>query len=258
MLIAARAAAGRHVRHAIGAAIPAGARRAAMRVLTPWAYRWDQQRRRTSATRWSYKPFDDHECIFVHIPKTAGIAVATALFGHRGGGHAGVWRYQLIFSPEEFARYFKFTFVRNPWDRFASAYAYLRRGGTTERDRRWAARTVARYPDFDTFVKGWVNRRNVYTALHFVPQHEFLCVGGSPPLVDFIGRFETLAADVAAAQARLGSAGQLERLNAGPGQDYRALYTDETRQIVADVYREDIELFGYDFESTRYRAGTAG
>jgi len=31
-------------------------------------------------------------------------------------------------------------------------------------------------------------------------------------------------------------------------RDYREYYTKSTIEIVADVYQEDIRLFGYDFE----------
>ena len=71
------------------------------------------QNRRTIVTNdgYSYIPFDRHMCIFVHIPKTAGVSICRALFGNLAGGHASVSMYQIVFSKEEFDRYFKFTFV---------------------------------------------------------------------------------------------------------------------------------------------------
>ena len=38
-----------------------------------------------------------------------------------------------------------------------------------------------------------------------------------------------------------------KNVTAGKQNDFRLYYTAETRAIVADVYREDIELLGYTF-----------
>ena len=86
-----------------------------------------------------------------------------------------------------------------------------------------------------------------------MPQYKFLCDPGSQtPKVDFIGRFECLNEDFAYVQKKLESQASLQLLNKTDGskKDYREFYTDATRKIVADVYREDIRIFGYDFDNT--------
>ncbi|MDQ3684798.1 MAG: sulfotransferase family protein [Acidobacteriota bacterium] len=143
--------------------------------------------------------------------------------------------------------------MRNPWDRLVSAYTFLKRGGMNDGDKKWAARNLAKYDDFDSFVKGWVNRRNIWKGLHMIPQYEFVSMNNTLPLVDFIGRLERMEEDFNLIRAKLGVEGELLKLNMSSRRDYRELYTDETKQIVADAYREDIEIFEYDFESTHYR-----
>jgi hypothetical protein len=67
--------------------------------------------------------------------------------------------------------------------------------------------------------------------------------------VNFIGRFETLESDYQAVASRLGVRAELEHLNkTRRSQRYRDAYTDEMKEIVANVYRKDIELFGYEFD----------
>lgn len=231
---------------------PYGTRQLLFRKLSPRAHRHFQEMRQFDTDKGrSLKPFDQQRCIFVHITKCAGISIATTLFGNLGGGHLRVPHYQLIFSKPEFEEYFKFTFVRNPWDRLVSAFLFLKKGGTNKVDRRWAEKNLSRYPDFHTFVTHWVDRRNVNTWKHFVPQYKFVCEPGSQtPSVDFIGRFEHLNEDFAFVQEKLHSRTSLQHLNRTDTgkRDYRQYYTDATRKIVADVFREDIRLFGYDFE----------
>ena len=68
---------------------------------------------------------DEHQVIFIHIPKAAGTSVARALFG-AASRHVPYGEYERA-TPDKFRRYFKFSFVRNPWDRKVSLYHYVRK-----------------------------------------------------------------------------------------------------------------------------------
>ena len=117
-----------------------------------------------------------HRAIFIHIPKTAGSSVAQALFG--GSRHVPYFEYERI-NPRKFKRFFKFSFVRNPWDRLVSTFFFLKNGGMNEMDRRFAAENLAGYDNFAAFVEGWLNEKNIWSWIHFKPQHYYICDANS-------------------------------------------------------------------------------
>lgn len=121
----------------------------------------------------SVKPFDDTQSIFIHIPKCAGVSVKKALYGSRPGAHSTLSDYTCIFSLKEICTYFKFTVVRNPWDRLVSAYHFLKKGGMNDADREWAQSNISEYEDFESFVVNWLNKDNIWKYYHFYPQHYF-------------------------------------------------------------------------------------
>ena len=94
--------------------------------------------------------YREQNWLFIHIPKTAGTSISQALFGS-DFGHCTVDHYE-IFSPKRFHNYFKFAFVRNPWDRFLSAYKFLNKGGMYSVDKNWADIHFSEFNDFDQFV----------------------------------------------------------------------------------------------------------
>ena len=70
------------------------------------------------------------------------------------------------------------------------------------------------------------------------------------PAIDFAGRYENLEEDFIHVREKLGITGELLQLNRSVNKprNYRLHYRSEaSKQIVADVYKEDIEFFGYDF-----------
>jgi hypothetical protein len=212
-------------------------------------YLHERELRRVDGASYSLKPFDMHRCIFIHIPKAAGISVLRSLFGSLGGAHRSARKYRLIFGDERFRDYFKFTFVRNPWDRLVSAFFFLKHGGLNAGDRRFSRRHLARFDTFGAFVRHWLRPRNLHHTIHFVPQHEFICLRKLTIAVDFIGRFETLETDFARIAERLGIECTLDHCNPAASRrpDYRTYYDERTRAIVANVYAEDIALLDYDF-----------
>jgi hypothetical protein len=235
-------------------ALPHDAARGAYRVLRPQKYaKLMSLRERISQSpkEPSLLPFIELRCIFVHIPKCAGLGVTTSLFhGVHPGRHYTISHYRLAFSKQEFDSFFKFTFVRNPWDRLVSAYFYLRDGGRTEGDRAIAEAIVKPYPSFRDFVLQFVTEKNVSDTVHFKPQYQYVCMTNRDlPQVDFIGRFERLEEDFEHVRKRLGLSEPLASQNRGRSRPdrYRASYDQEMIDRVARVYRRDIELFGYSF-----------
>jgi hypothetical protein len=189
-------------------------------------------------------------CIFVHIPKCAGTSIRES-FRIPRGGHATLIDYQLRLPPEDFERTFKFTFVRNPWDRLASAFFFLKNQGMKS-NRKWADKNLAAWNDFDAFVRGWVTVENVWSYSHFRPQFYFVSTEHKRPAVDFVGFYENIADDFSFLCAKLKIQAPLreENSNSLRARDFRKHYTAETQRIVAEVYAEDIRLFGYSFDNS--------
>src|SRR5262245_60897278 len=201
-----------------------------------------------NAVTYSLRGFDQHRCIFVHIPKAAGISVAMALFGNLAGGHHSARHYRVVFG-RDFWSYFKFTFVRNPYARLVSAYEFLRNGGhpAWRTNQRFRDEVLSEYADFGDFVLRWLKPCTHWTEPHFRPQHEFLELGGRL-VMDFVGRVERIDVDFATVCERLGIQAQLERLNptvAKHGTLGDHYVSDAVERRVRDVYAKDFELFGY-------------
>lgn len=200
----------------------------------------------------SLKPFDEHQCIFVHITKTAGTSIATSLFGYLPYHYTAI-DYRVIFGRNTFNQYFKFAFVRNPWDRLYSAYRYLKSGGWNNDDKLWAEKNINMYDSFNSFVKHWLSPENIKLHRHFWPQSRFICDSHNRLLVDYLAYFETINDDYDVIRKKLGTGQNIGHHNANPGDSYRDVYNEETRNIVAKVYSTDIKLFGYDFGGIRKR-----
>ena len=189
--------------------------------------------------------FDSNQCIFFHIPKAAGTSVCMALFGYQVG-HLSFE--QLYYSnPKKAMTYFKFTFVRNPWDRLVSAYHFLLAGGMNANDSNWGRDNLTQYVDFNDFVKNWLNEKNVNTYIHFIPQHRYVESSNGVVKVDFVGKTETLSKDIEVVTQKLGKQIHLEKTNESKHGLYIDYYNQASIDIVSRVYQRDIELFGYKF-----------
>lgn len=192
-----------------------------------------------------------HRCLFVHVPKVAGISVARSLFGDNTAvSHMTICHFQLVLCRRDFEAALKFAFVRNPWDRLVSAYAFLEAGGYNDHDAVFARNILVHYPTFPLFVRNWLaTEENQLKRVHFMPQYAFVCNPGSGPLVNALNHYEALAQGYAAICGRLGIDAPLQHLNVTANRrDYREYYDRETTDAVARIYWRDIELFGYTFD----------
>jgi hypothetical protein len=67
--------------------------------------------------------------IFVHVPRVQGTSIAYALYGTHCIHHHSC-RYFRAVAPHFWAQADSFAVLRDPYDRFASSYAFVRSGGT--------------------------------------------------------------------------------------------------------------------------------
>lgn len=199
-------------------------------------------------------PFTPHvrerRVIFIHVPKAAGSSIKMSLYGTvDNGGHRRILEFA-AYDAQKTRDFFKFGFVRNPWDRLLSAYSFLMQGGITGRDKQFTKAYLARHADFNIFVLALADpqyRTVVMRYDHFRPQCHWLCMSrGKGHAMDFLGRFETMQADLARLSEILGI--ELDggrRILPSVHIPFHEAYTTETWRIVSKIYAEDIQSFGY-------------
>lgn len=234
-----------------------------------------------------------HKCVFIHIPKNAGQSIEHVFFDLLGLTYET--RAPLLMMPndkpelgpprlahlkwheyvgckympqEQFDSYFKFAFVRNPWDRAVSIYKYYK------------FHKKCSYSDFvEKNLGDWMWRDKQW----FVgPQMDFICDEDGALKVDFLGRFERLNSDFKQVCVEIGLPpidlphvnlsvpraktaqnrpkrsvrGELKKIWRGRSTEdfptfsrYQDYYDARTRDLVAELYQRDIERFDYQFEA---------
>ena len=193
--------------------------------------------------------------LFVHIPKTAGNSIQSVLrdysedqlvalrkeqdgierFGLRNPKykikkHSTLSEYHGALGDEQFGNLYKFTCVRNPWDRMVSYYFT-----PTQNAEIW---------DREKF-------RAIISKAVSVPDYLRLDNAEGDPFanVDYIMRFENLTDDFHAVCAAIGiSPPSLPQYNRSSREHYSKYYDDELRELVRGRFTSEIERFDYGFE----------
>lgn len=187
------------------------------------------------------KVFLEKNCLFFHVPKTAGISVSSALFGDIKWGHRDVAYYKTYYGETVFNGLYKFCFVRNPYERLYSAYHFLKKGGVNSHDLNFSNTHLKEYASFQDFVLNGLNKKEIMDWVHFRPQYRFVCHENGELAMDFIGKMETLETDFDALCKHLNLDAELKMLNKNDCE--KELIGDEEKRIIKDKYREDFVLF---------------
>ena len=205
---------------------------------------------------------DKLKIIFVHIPKCCGTTIENLYWPH-GKGPSQLYgdfvdkyhnKYQTgglqhLTAPlikeavgPKFDKYFKFAFVRNPWDRTISQYLYIKK-------RKDLMSFIGMKPKFtlEQYLKLIKKKEHV----QWMPQHKFVCDENGEFIVDAVGDCSQFKSDIRAMMAlwppMLKNHNKFPKANQNSKRnpDYKVYYTDATREMVADFYAKDISLFQF-------------
>ena len=195
---------------------------------------------------------------FIHIPKNAGESVRDALFFQRDISLSTPYHYRYVDIADVVGRSLRFfAIVRNPWARTASRFHFGKQNAS-----HWAVEDPRRKFIMNATFAEFVARQEVLP----IPEHP-----GQPwmgPLSSWFNqlewirdeqgavvcdclRMEKLDDDINAYLNRRIDLGQ--RNVTQSHYDYRSMYTDELAEVIARLFREDIDYFGFTFDGPATR-----
>ena len=210
-----------------------------------------------------------HSFIFFHVAKVGGISIRHALMPYtqeperfkmrrppkeingKTNPLYAIWDSALTHAtvqqtqkalPEEFETFYKFAFVRNPWDWHVSMYHFLLK--QTENHR---YDLITHFGSFRKYMEWVITENKPFPKGATKFQNTMLKDASGNIAVDEIGRFETLSEDFANISARLGIEASLPKLNYSQHKHYQNYYDTSTKKLVEKHFAEDIELFKYTF-----------
>lgn len=201
--------------------------------------------------------FHEHQAIFFHIGKTAGVAIERGLgleacdyreyqpervYGVNKGvmtQHARPSYVRQLIDADVWNNYFKFTIVRNPWDRMVSAYYYLYNINKEK------------YGDFGSWLivmHDQVVNKTYRESSHVTPQIEYTHEDGEQ-IMDYVGKYENLAESYQYICEKINIPyNELKVLNPSgkrASRDYKSMYNSFTSKLIQEMYGPEIDHFEY-------------
>ena len=198
---------------------------------------------------YSLRPMRANNCVFVHIPKAAGIAVSDGLLGGKGGAHASVEDYLSVFGSTWYDQAYTFTVVRHPRSRLISAYDFLRQGGFNDGDKAFAEKHLTPFANLDELVLHGLDQDIIAQWPHFRPQIDFLTDPRNGKIgVDFIGRLESIDEDFQTIAKQIGIKADLKKKNARPkaAPDETLALSPASEERLRAFYKRDFDALGYE------------
>lgn len=191
--------------------------------------------------------------VFIHIPKNAGSTIRTILSPYASSQagthfHAGARDLSL---PDI---YYKFAFVRDPWERMVSIYEFTKKryNETPDAYKHMAGYNQLNWEFSDWLLKGsmWEGnfKANIIPSVQRRSQEYYVNDEAGNQLVDFIGRVDNFNNDIQTVLNHLGiPAVDIPIINSTSYNDYRSYYTQKEIDFISEHFRWEIGKYGYSF-----------
>jgi hypothetical protein len=198
---------------------------------------------------------NEHRFVYFRIPKAANSTVALSLAAAMEAAGRSPSRglrkttgHQFLASgivrPGQFAAYTTFAFVRNPFSRTLSAYLD-KVGGVMKKSFRRDLAIGAGPVSFREFLER-LDAGRLHANIHWAPQTSIIPI--EPARLDYIGRVETIAADLPELLGRIFGPGEhrvipVVRHATGASQRLSEAYGKAEVRLVRQLYAADFKAF---------------
>jgi hypothetical protein len=185
---------------------------------------------------------DEKRFVFISVPKTGSTSIRRRLNSFPPDPPPEIYHMSIKNALAKYPRakdYFKFAFVRNPYDRIFSAYINLKYDGHA-----WAV-DLKKKTTFRQFV---IDFQNSEYSNYIHLQSQSSCVKIDNEIaIDFVGRFENLQEDFKKVENILNlEHKELIKIRQSSKNVEPKIFDQEMRDIIYDIYSEDFESFGYE------------
>ena len=203
-----------------------------------------------------------NKIIFVHVYKVAGISISRSLernpfpklinnneylyyhykkrFKNKNivyeneyiSKHSKAIEYKNYFK-DDYKQYFKFAFVRNPYDWQVSLYSYM------QQHENHPQHQIVKNMDFNNYLIWRCSEDKNY-------QYEYLVDEKNNFIVDFIGKFENLDRDIKVLEEKLEFKFNLPFTNKSIRKNYKDYYDEKNKELIFKNFKKDFEILNYD------------
>ena len=146
----------------------------------------------------------------------------------------------LVKAISKWNEYHKFCVVRNPWDKTLSDYF-------------WRTRAIKNPPSFDEYLSNLFSGKDLNGIIPINHNNWNMYTIDDVVCMDNIVRFENLSSDlnkILNGELKMNWDGWMpnaKKINKIKTHSYRDYYTKEQSLMLYDIYRKEIEYFGYKF-----------
>lgn len=199
----------------------------------------------------------DKKIIFVHLQRTGGSMLEKNLIGKDMWSVDSSRKHLLASQAKELYKeywddYFKFAIVRDPWARTVSMLKFPGQFGLTLNANKKIVGIENylkkyRVPEQNVFIENdprFSKIDQLFDASKHLPQQLYSNVLDEE--LDYIAKFETLKEDMEYISDKVKFNFELGRVKQGT-ISYTDYFDDLTKDIISDLYKKDIEKFGYHY-----------